>query len=105
MRRLRKANIEFEEQNKVLQRHIKDMYDAKERLEAELGMDEKRTQALHQHLLTIKQTLVSSLSTVPLPGQEWAVCVEFKSKSNMKPRQQCVKCISNRLFTYYFDKC
>ncbi|XP_011612976.1 SWI/SNF-related matrix-associated actin-dependent regulator of chromatin subfamily E member 1-related isoform X2 [Takifugu rubripes] len=68
LRRLRKANIEFEEQNRVLQRHIKDMYNAKERLEAELGMDEKRTQALHQHLLTIKQTLVSSLSTVPLPG-------------------------------------
>ncbi|CAG01354.1 unnamed protein product, partial [Tetraodon nigroviridis] len=68
LRRLRKANIEFEEQNRVLQKHIKDMYNAKERLEAELGMDEKRTQALHQHLLTIKQTLVSSLSTVPLPG-------------------------------------
>lgn len=79
LRRLRKANIEFEEQNRVLQKHIKDMYNAKERLEAELGMDEKRTQALHQHLLTIKQTLVSSLSTVPLPGQEWAARVKYKS--------------------------
>ncbi len=68
LRRLRKANIEFEEQNAVLQRHIKDMYNAKERLEAELGLDEKRTQALHQHLLAIKHTLVNSLSTVPLPG-------------------------------------
>lgn len=76
LRRLRKANIEFEEQNRVLQRHIKDMYNAKERLEAELGMDEKRTQALHQHLLTIKQTLVSSLSTVPLPGQQPGVAVK-----------------------------
>lgn len=75
LRRLRKANIEFEEQNRVLQKHIKDMYNAKERLEAELGMDEKRTQALHQHLLTIKQTLVSSLSTVPLPGQKPAARV------------------------------
>lgn len=69
LRRLRKANIEFEEQNAVLQRHIKDMYTAKERLEAELGMDEKKTQALHQHLLAIKQTLIASLSSVPLPGQ------------------------------------
>ncbi|XP_029004823.1 SWI/SNF-related matrix-associated actin-dependent regulator of chromatin subfamily E member 1-related isoform X2 [Betta splendens] len=68
LRRLRKANIEFEEQNAVLQRHIKDMYNAKERLEAELGQDEKRTQALQQHLLSIKNTLVSSLSSVPLPG-------------------------------------
>ncbi|KAM4549346.1 SWI/SNF-related matrix-associated actin-dependent regulator of chromatin subfamily E member 1-related isoform 1-T2 [Odontesthes bonariensis] len=68
LRRLRKANIEFEEQNAVLQRHIKDMNSAKERLEAELGQDEKRTQALHQHLLAIKHTLVNSLSSVPLPG-------------------------------------
>lgn len=67
LRRLRKANIEFEEQNAVLQRHIKDMYNAKERLEAELGHDEHRTQALQKHLLAIKQTLVNSLSTVPLP--------------------------------------
>ncbi|KAF6723781.1 SWI/SNF-related matrix-associated actin-dependent regulator of chromatin subfamily E member 1-related [Oryzias melastigma] len=67
LRRLRKANIEFEEQNAVLQRHIKDMNSAKERLEAELGQDEKRTQALHQHLLAIKHSLVSSLSAVPLP--------------------------------------
>lgn len=91
LRRLRKANIEFEEQNRVLQRHIKDMYNAKERLEAELGMDEKRTQALHQHLLTIKQTLVSSLSTVPLPGQQSAARVNCKSESKMKAKQQSVK--------------
>ncbi|XP_037530719.1 SWI/SNF-related matrix-associated actin-dependent regulator of chromatin subfamily E member 1-related [Nematolebias whitei] len=68
LRRLRKANVEFEEQNAVLQRHISDMNSAKERLEAELGQDEKRTQALHQHLQAIKHTLVSSLSSVPLPG-------------------------------------
>lgn len=70
LRRLRKANVEFEEQNAVLQRHIKDMYNAKERLEAELGQDELRTQALHKHLLAIKHTLVNSLSSVALPGQQ-----------------------------------
>ncbi|XP_020348042.1 SWI/SNF-related matrix-associated actin-dependent regulator of chromatin subfamily E member 1-related isoform X4 [Oncorhynchus kisutch] len=68
LRRLRKANVEFEEQNAVLQKHISDMYSAKERLEAELGQDELRTQALHRHLLAIKHTLVGSLSTVALPG-------------------------------------
>ncbi|KAF3691058.1 Protein unc-13 -like protein A Munc13-1 [Channa argus] len=71
LRRLRKANIEFEEQNAVLQRHIKDMYNAKERLEAELGQDEKRTQALQQHLMAIKHTLVNSLSSVPLPVRSY----------------------------------
>uniref|UniRef100_A0A8C1BWF3 High mobility group 20B n=1 Tax=Cyprinus carpio carpio TaxID=630221 RepID=A0A8C1BWF3_CYPCA len=68
LRRLRKANVEFEEQNAVLQKHIADMFSAKERLEAELGQDEVRTQALQRHLQAIKQTLVSSLATVPLPG-------------------------------------
>ncbi|XP_041914140.1 SWI/SNF-related matrix-associated actin-dependent regulator of chromatin subfamily E member 1-related [Alosa pseudoharengus] len=68
LRRLRKANVEFEEQNAVLQKHIANMYSAKERLEAELGQDEQRTQALQRHLLGLKQTLVSSLSGVPLPG-------------------------------------
>ena len=84
MRRLRKANIEFEEQNAVLQRHIKDMYTAKERLEAELGLDEKRTQALHQHLLAIKHTLVNSLSSVPLPGQQSVCCVLSQNNARMK---------------------
>ncbi|XP_017567560.1 SWI/SNF-related matrix-associated actin-dependent regulator of chromatin subfamily E member 1-related isoform X2 [Pygocentrus nattereri] len=68
LRRLRKANMEFEEQNAVLQKHIADMFSAKERLEAELGQDEVRTQALHRRLQAIKQTLVSSLASVPLPG-------------------------------------
>lgn len=68
LRRLRKANVEFEEQNTVLQKHIANMYSAKERLEAELGQDEQRTQALQRHLLALKQTLVSSLAGVPLPG-------------------------------------
>ncbi|KAJ8374532.1 hypothetical protein SKAU_G00051120 [Synaphobranchus kaupii] len=68
LRRLRKANVEFEEQNSILQKHIADMYSAKERLEAELGQDERRTQALHRHLQAIKHMLVSNLATVALPG-------------------------------------
>lgn len=69
LRRLRKANVEFEEQNTILQKHIAEMFSAKERLEAELGQDELRTQALHRRLQAIKQTLVNSLASVPLPGQ------------------------------------
>ncbi|KAK2869146.1 hypothetical protein Q7C36_001017 [Tachysurus vachellii] len=68
LRRLRKANVEFEEQNTILQKHIAEMFNAKERLEAELGQDEMRTQALHRRLQAIKQTLVNSLASVPLPG-------------------------------------
>lgn len=102
LRRLRKANIEFQEQNAVLQRHIKDMYNAKERLEAELGMDEKRTQALHEHLQAIKKTLVDSLSSVPLPGQsQYISSVSYlywmKGKWKCEDRQ-----ILDRLMRLYF---
>ncbi|KAK6467302.1 SWI/SNF-related matrix-associated actin-dependent regulator of chromatin subfamily E member 1-related-like [Huso huso] len=65
---LRKANVEFEEQNSVLQKHIEDMHSAKERLEAELAQDERETQVLQKHLGAIRQALSSSLSGVPLPG-------------------------------------
>ncbi|XP_066551869.1 SWI/SNF-related matrix-associated actin-dependent regulator of chromatin subfamily E member 1-related isoform X2 [Amia ocellicauda] len=68
LRRLRKANVEFEEQNAALQKHIADMHNAKERLEAELGQDERRTQALHRRLLSIRHSLTASLASVPLPG-------------------------------------
>lgn len=59
----------------MLQKHIADMFSAKERLEAELGQDELRTQALQRNLQSIKQTLVSSLATVPLPGQYHTVAL------------------------------
>ncbi|KAG9350597.1 hypothetical protein JZ751_024486 [Albula glossodonta] len=68
LRRLRKANVEFEEQNAMLQKHIADMYSAKERLEAELGQDERRTQALHRHLQAIKHTLAQGR---PPPWAHW----------------------------------
>lgn len=94
LRRLRKANIEFEEQNAALQRHIKDMYNAKERLEAELGQDEKRTQALQQHLLAIKHTLVNSLSSVPLPGQQSVGCIQSERRETDINRASWFRCIS-----------
>lgn len=78
LRRLRKANVEFEEQNSILQKHIAEMFNAKERLEAELGQDELRTQALHRRLQAIKQTLVTSLASVPLPGQSVTMVIVLK---------------------------
>ncbi|XP_039622890.1 SWI/SNF-related matrix-associated actin-dependent regulator of chromatin subfamily E member 1-related isoform X1 [Polypterus senegalus] len=68
IRRLRKANVEYEEQNSVLQKHIEDMHNAKERLEAELAQDERETQALQHHLLNIRQALSASFAALPLPG-------------------------------------
>ncbi|ELK37474.1 hypothetical protein MDA_GLEAN10011134 [Myotis davidii] len=50
LRRLRKMNVAFEEQNAVLQRHTQNMSSARERLEQELALEERRTLALQQQL-------------------------------------------------------
>ncbi|KAM4810186.1 SWI/SNF-related matrix-associated actin-dependent regulator of chromatin subfamily E member 1-related [Rhinophrynus dorsalis] len=68
LRRLRKMNMESEEQNTVLQQHTENMNCAKERLELELAQEERHTMVLQQQLQTIHQILLSSFSSVPIPG-------------------------------------
>ncbi|KAG8454468.1 hypothetical protein GDO86_000910 [Hymenochirus boettgeri] len=68
LRRLRKVNMEFEEQNIILQRHTENMNCAKERLEQELAQEEKQTMVLQQQLQTVRQMLLSSFSSLPIPG-------------------------------------
>ncbi|CAN2389009.1 SWI SNF-related matrix-associated actin-dependent regulator of chromatin subfamily E member, partial [Pristimantis euphronides] len=68
LRRLRKMNLEFEEQNSILQRHTESMNSAKERLEQELAQEERQTMILQQQLQTIRQILLASFSSLPIPG-------------------------------------
>ncbi|XP_066430597.1 SWI/SNF-related matrix-associated actin-dependent regulator of chromatin subfamily E member 1-related [Eleutherodactylus coqui] len=68
LRRLRKMNMEFEEQNAILQRHTESMGSAKERLEQELAQEERQTMILQQQLQTIRQILLTSFSSLPIPG-------------------------------------
>ncbi|XP_075706402.1 SWI/SNF-related matrix-associated actin-dependent regulator of chromatin subfamily E member 1-related isoform X2 [Rhinoderma darwinii] len=68
LRRLRKINMEFEEQNVILQRHTESMNSAKERLEQELALEERQTLILQQQLQTIRQILLTSFSSLPMPG-------------------------------------
>ncbi|XP_044162207.1 SWI/SNF-related matrix-associated actin-dependent regulator of chromatin subfamily E member 1-related isoform X2 [Bufo gargarizans] len=68
LRRLRKINMEFEEQNSILQRHTESMNSAKERLEHELLKEERQTMILQQQLQTIQQILLTSFSSLPIPG-------------------------------------
>ncbi|XP_072261169.1 SWI/SNF-related matrix-associated actin-dependent regulator of chromatin subfamily E member 1-related isoform X2 [Pyxicephalus adspersus] len=70
LRKLRKMNMEFEEQNAVLQRHTESMNIAKERLEQELVQEEKQTIALQQQLQMIRQILLASFASLPIPGTE-----------------------------------
>ncbi|XP_073510357.1 SWI/SNF-related matrix-associated actin-dependent regulator of chromatin subfamily E member 1-related isoform X2 [Phyllobates terribilis] len=68
LRRLRKLNMEFEEQNAILQRHTESMNSAKERLEQELAQEERHAMILQQQLQTIRQILLTSFSSLPIPG-------------------------------------
>lgn len=68
LRRLRKMNTEFEEQNAILQKHTESMSCAKERLEQELALEERQTVALQQQLQTVRQALTASFASLPIPG-------------------------------------
>ncbi|XP_020939775.1 SWI/SNF-related matrix-associated actin-dependent regulator of chromatin subfamily E member 1-related isoform X1 [Sus scrofa] len=68
LRRLRKMNVAFEEQNAVLQRHTQSMSSARERLEQELALEERRTLALQQQLQAVRQALTASFASLPVPG-------------------------------------
>ncbi|NWR93430.1 HM20B regulator, partial [Furnarius figulus] len=68
LRRLRKMNTEFEEQNAILQKHTESMNCAKEKLEQELAQEERQTLALQQQLQSVRQALTASFSSLPIPG-------------------------------------
>lgn len=61
-------NVAFEEQNAVLQRHTQSMSSARERLEQELALEERRTLALQQQLQAVRQALTASFAALPVPG-------------------------------------
>lgn len=69
MRQLRKTNMEYEERNAALQKHVESMRGAVERLEGDVMQERGRNGLLRQHLETLRQALTSSFSSVPLPGQ------------------------------------
>lgn len=69
LRRLRKMNTEFEEQNAILQKHTESMNCAKEKLEQELAQEERQTLALQQQLQSVRQALTASFASLPIPGE------------------------------------
>ncbi|XP_020781638.1 high mobility group protein 20A [Boleophthalmus pectinirostris] len=68
LRQLRKTNMEYEERNAALQKHVESMRGAVERLEGDVMQERGRNSLLQQHLETLRQALTSSFSSVPLPG-------------------------------------
>lgn len=68
LRQLRKTNMEYEERNAALQKHVESMRSAVERLEGDVQQERMRNGLLLQHLDTLRSALTHSFSTVPLPG-------------------------------------
>ncbi|XP_078279989.1 SWI/SNF-related matrix-associated actin-dependent regulator of chromatin subfamily E member 1-related [Rhinoraja longicauda] len=68
LRKLRKSNVEFEEQNIILQKHIESMNNAKDKLEQELALEERQTLTLQHQLQAVRQALTVSFASVPIPG-------------------------------------
>lgn len=69
MRQLRKTNMEYEERNAALQKHVESMRGAVERLDGDVRQERGRNGLLQQHLETLRQALTSSFSSVALPGE------------------------------------
>ncbi len=69
LRQLRKNNMEYEERNAALQKHVESMRSAVERLEGDVQQERTRNGLLQQHLDTLRSALTHSFSAVPLPGE------------------------------------
>ncbi|XP_043933154.1 high mobility group protein 20A isoform X2 [Protopterus annectens] len=68
LRQLRKTNMEYEERNAALQKHVESMRTAVEKLEVDMMQERNRNALLQQHLETVRQALASSFLNIPLPG-------------------------------------
>ncbi|XP_011503710.1 PREDICTED: high mobility group protein 20A [Ceratosolen solmsi marchali] len=66
LRQLRKATVDYESQNAVLQRHVDSLHTAVNCLETETAHQQITNQALQRHLETLRCHLVSSFSNIPL---------------------------------------
>ena len=68
LRKLRKQNTEYEEQNAILSKHIENMKQAIKELEVEAVQQRSNNMALQHHLEALRQTLTNNFITIPLPG-------------------------------------
>jgi hypothetical protein len=79
-------NVAFEEQNAVLQRHTQSMSSARERLEQELALEERRTLALQQQLQAVRQALTASFASLPVPGAQPRPHLRSRPHFSIRPR-------------------
>ncbi|XP_031574462.1 high mobility group protein 20A-like isoform X2 [Actinia tenebrosa] len=70
LRRLRKTNTEFEEQNAILSKHIENMKKGIEKLENEAEEQQREISTLEKHLQKLRHVLRKNFAGLSISGQE-----------------------------------
>lgn len=78
---MRKTNMEYEERNAALQKHVESMRSAVERLEGDVLQERTRNSLLQQHLDQLRSVLTNSFSNVPLPGETHTIHTHVKEET------------------------
>ncbi|XP_035912518.1 high mobility group protein 20A [Anopheles stephensi] len=66
LRTLRKSNIDYEQQNSVLEKHVENMENGIQKLDSETSSLESRNAVLESYLLKLRTTLANALQGLPL---------------------------------------
>lgn len=76
LRKLRKVNTEFEEQNAILSKHIENMKKGIDKLDGERKEQQNEISALQRHLAKLRQVISRSFSDVQIPGENDPITLE-----------------------------
>uniref|UniRef100_A0A182RXD4 HMG box domain-containing protein n=1 Tax=Anopheles funestus TaxID=62324 RepID=A0A182RXD4_ANOFN len=66
LRTLRKSNIDYEQQNSVLEKHVENMENGIQKLDSETSSLEARNAVLESYLLKLRTTLANALQGLPI---------------------------------------
>lgn len=69
LRLLRKSNIDYEQQNSVLEKHVENMAIGVDKLQEETKSIQMRNDALHQYIEDMRTKLVAAFRGLPIPTQ------------------------------------
>lgn len=69
LRTLRKSNIDYEQQNSVLEKHVENMENGIQKLDSETSGLEARNAVLESYLLKLRTTLANALQGLPLSSE------------------------------------
>lgn len=76
LRMLRKSNIDYEQQNSVLEKHVENMDNGIQKLENETNSLKTRNAVLQSYLLKLKSVLAGALAGLPIGSDKQGATVE-----------------------------